>query len=125
MKKLIIILVGTIFTYTIAFAAEDKVLVTKKKFIDDNIKKLEAQFDAIDTNKDGKITEAEDKAYVKLMQEINNIRKEMSKLADTNKDGKITPEEQKALLEKMDTNKDGNVTLEEQKEYLKKNKAKK
>ncbi len=125
MKKLIIILVGTIFTCSVSFAAEDKVLVIKKKFIDDNIKKLEAQFDAIDTNKDGKITEAEDKAYVKLMQEINNIRKEMSKLADTNKDGKITPEEQKALLEKMDTNKDGNVTLEEQKEYLKKNKAKK
>ena len=125
MKKLIIILVGTIFTCSVSFAAEDKVLVTKKKFVDDNIKKLEAQFDAIDTNKDGKITEAEDKAYVKLMQEINNIRKEMSKLADTNKDGKITPEEQKALLEKMDTNKDGNVTLEEQKEYLKKNKAKK
>ena len=125
MKKLMLILVGTIFTYNVAFAAEDKVLVNKKKFIDDNIKKLEAQFDAIDTNKDGKITEAEDKAYVKLMQEINNIRKEMSKLADTNKDGKITPEEQKALLEKMDTNKDGNVTLEEQKEYLKKNKTKK
>ncbi len=125
MKKLIAILVVTIFTCNIAFAAEDKVLVTKKKFVDDNIKKLEAQFDAIDTNKDGKITEAEDKAYVKLMQEINNIRKEMSKLADTNKDGKITPEEQKALLEKMDTNKDGNVTLEEQKEYLKKNKTKK
>lgn len=125
MKKLIIILVGTIFTCSVSFAAEDKVLVIKKKFIDDNIKKLEAQFDAIDTNKDGKITEAEDKAYAKLMQEINNIRKEMSKLADTNKDGKITPEEKKALLEKMDTNKDGNVTLEEQKEYLKKNKAKK
>jgi len=125
MKKLILILVVTIFTCSISSAAEDKVLVTKKKFVDDNIKKLEAQFDAIDTNKDGKITEAEDKAYVKLMQEINNIRKEMSKLADTNKDGKITPEEQKALLEKMDTNKDGNVTLEEQKEYLKKNKAKK
>jgi Ca2+-binding EF-hand superfamily protein len=125
MKKLMFILFGTIFTCNVVFAAEDKVLVTKKKFIDDNIKKLEAQFDAIDTNKDGKITEAEDKAYVKLMQEINNIRKEMSKLADTNKDGKITPEEQKALLEKMDTNKDGNVTLEEQKEYLKKNKAKK
>ena len=125
MKKLIAILVVPIFTCNVAFAAEDKVLVTKKKFVDDNIKKLEAQFDAIDTNKDGKITEAEDKAYVKLMQEINNIRKEMSKLADTNKDGKITPEEQRALLEKMDSNKDGNVTLEEQKEYLKKNKAKK
>ncbi len=125
MKKLMLILVGTIFTCNVAFSAEDKVLVTKKKFIDDNIKKLEAQFDAIDTNKDGKVTESEDKAYVKKMQEINNIRKEMSKLADTNKDGKITPEEQRALLEKMDSNKDGNVTLEEQKEYLKKNKAKK
>ncbi len=93
---------NNIYLLNVAFAAEDKVLVTKKKFIDDNIKKLEAQFDAIDTNKDGKITEAEDKAYVKKMQEINNIRKEMSKLADTNKDGKITPEEQRALLEKMD-----------------------
>ena len=125
MKKLIAILVVTILTCNVAFAAEDKVLVTKKKFVDDNIKKLEAQFDAIDTNKDGKITESEDKAYVKKVQEINNIRKELSKLADTNKDGKVTPEEQRALLEKMDTNKDGNVTLEEQKEYLKKNKAKK
>jgi len=125
MKKLILILVGTIFTCSVGFAAEDKVIITKKKFIDDNIKNLEARFDAIDTNKDGKITEAEDKAYVKKMQEANNIRKELSKLADTNKDGKITPEEQRTLLEKMDSNKDGNVTLEEQKDYLKKNKVKK
>jgi len=125
MKKLILILVVIIFTCSVGFAAEDKVIVTKKKFVDDNIKQLEAQFDAIDTNKDGKITEAEDRAYVKKMQEINNIRKELSKLADTNKDSKVTPEEQRALLEKMDTNKDGNVTLEEQKEYLKKNKTKK
>ena len=124
MKKLIFLTTGTIIFCSAAFSAEEK-FITKKQFIDNNLKKLEAQFDEIDTNKDGKMTVAEEKAYVKKMQEIANIRQELFKLADVNKDGKVTPEEQRTLLEKMDKNKDQNVTLEEQKEYLKKNKTKK
>ena len=124
MYKILILFFSILFLSDQANSAEEK-SITKKQFIDSNIKKLEQQFDAIDTNKDGKMTEAEEKAYVKKIQEIRQVRQNLLKLADTNKDGKVTKEEQDAILLLMDTNKDGNVTLEEQKAYLKKVNSKK
>jgi len=124
MYKILILFFSLLLLHTQANSAEEK-SITKKEFIDSNLKKLEQQFDAIDTNKDGKMTEAEEKAYVKKIQEIRQVRQNILKLADTNKDGKVTKEEQDAILPLMDTNKDGNVTLEEQKAYLKKVNSKK
>lgn len=124
MYKILILFFSLLLLHTQANSAEEK-SITKKEFIDSNLKKLEQQFDAIDTNKDGKMTEAEEKAYVKKIQEIRQVRQSILKLADTNKDGKVTKEEQDAILPLMDTNKDGNVTLEEQKAYLKKVNSKK
>ena len=71
------------------------------------------------------MTEAEEKAYIKKIQEIRQVRQALLKLADTDNDGKVTGEEQKKLLIIIDVNKDGDVTLEEQKAYLKKIKTKK
>ena len=124
MYKILILFLSVLLLNAQANSAEEK-SITKKEFIDSNLKKLEQQFDAIDTNKDGKMTEAEEKAYVKKIQEIRQVRQNILKLADTNKDGKITKEEQDTILPLMDTNKDGNVTLEEQKAYLKKVNSKK
>ena len=124
MYKILILTFSLLLLHTQANSAEEK-SITKKQFIDSNIKKLEQQFDTIDTNKDGKMTEAEEKAYVKKIQEIRQVRQNLLKLADTNKDGKVTKEEQDAILLLMDTNKDGDVTLEEQKAYLKKVNSKK
>ncbi len=124
MYKILILFFSILLLNAQANSAEEK-SITKKQFIDSNIKKLEQQFDAIDTNKDGKMTEAEEKAYIKKIQEIRQVRQALLKLADTNKDGKVTEEEQKKLLMIIDVNKDGDVTLEEQKAYLKKIKTKK
>ena len=124
MYKILILFFSILLLNAQANSAEEK-SITKKQFIDSNIKKLEQQFDAIDTNKDGKMTEAEEKAYIKKIQEIRQVRQALLKLADTNKDGKVTEEEQKKLLIIIDVNKDGDVTLEEQKAYLKKIKTKK
>ena len=124
MYKILILFLSVLLLNAQANSAEEK-SITKKEFIDSNLKKLEQQFDAIDTNKDGKMTEAEEKAYVKKIQEIRQVRQNILKLADTNKDGKVTKEEQDTILQLMDTNKDGNVTLEEQKAYLKKVNSKK
>ena len=124
MYKILILFLSVLLLNAQANSAEEK-SITKKQFIDSNLKKLEQQFDAIDTNKDGKMTEAEEKAYVKKIQEIRQVRQNILKLADTNKDGKVTKEEQDVILPLMDTNKDGNVTLEEQKAYLKKVNSKK
>lgn len=124
MYKILILFLSVLLLNAQANSAEEK-SITKKEFIDSNLKKLEQQFDAIDTNKDGKMTETEEKAYVKTIQEIRQVRQSILKLADTNKDGKITKEEQDTILPLMDTDKDGNVTLEEQKAYLKKVNSKK
>ena len=124
MYKILILFFSVLFLNAQANSAEEK-FITKKQFIDSNIKKLEQQFDAIDINKDGKMTGAEEKAYIKKIQEIRQVRQALLKLADTNKDGKVTEEEQKKLLMIIDVNKDGDVTLEEQKAYLKKIKTKK
>ena len=124
MYKILILTFSLLLLHPQANSAEEK-SITKKQFIDSNLKKLEQQFDAIDTNKDGKMTEAEEKAYIKKIQEIRQVRQALLKLADTNKDGKVTEEEQTKLLTTIDVNKDGDVTLDEQKAYLKKIQTKK
>ena len=124
MYKILILFFSILLLNAQANSAEEK-SITKKEFIDSNLKKLEQQFDAIDTNKDGKMTEAEEKAYIKKIQEIRQVRQDLLKLADTNKDGKVTKEEQTKLLTTIDVNKDGDVTLDEQKAYLKKIQTKK
>jgi len=124
MYKILILFFSLLLLQIQANSAEEK-SITKKQFIDSNLKKLEQQFDAIDTNKDGKMTEAEEKAYIKKIQEIRQVRQALLKLADTNKDGKVTEEEQTKLLTTIDVNKDGDVTLDEQKAYLKKIQTKK
>jgi Ca2+-binding EF-hand superfamily protein len=124
MYKILILFFLILLLNAEANSAEEK-SITKKQFIDNNLKKLEQQFDAIDTNKDGKMTEAEEKAYIKKIQEIRQVRQALLKLADTDNDGKVTGEEQKKLLIIIDVNKDGDVTLEEQKAYLKKIQTKK
>ena len=75
------------------------------------------RFDQIDTNKDGKMTAEEEKAFVAKVQKARAERQALLKLMDENKDGKITPEEEKKLLMAMDSNKDGEVTPAEQKTY--------
>lgn len=109
---------------TVSLTAEKK-FITKKEFIDSNVKKLEQQFEAIDSNKDGKMTPAEERAYVQKVQKARLLRRNLARLADTNKDGKISKEEEKKLLIKMDINKDGSVTSKEQENYYSKNKPKK
>lgn len=116
-----ILLTFLLISISIVSHAAEKKFITKKEFLDSNIKKLEQQFDQIDSNKDQKITALEEKAYIKQVQEARLLRVGLAKLADVNKDGKITPEEEKILLTKMDTNKDGSVTFKEQTDYYKKN----
>ena len=83
--------------------------ITKKEFIDRNIKALEKRFDLVDTNKDGKIDEKENEAY---KQRIINARKEQAK-------------RRVALAKKIDTNKDGKLSKEEIESFKKKQNAKK
>ena len=75
--------------------------ITKKEFLDNNIKLLEKRFDQIDTNKDQKIDAKENNAWVKKVMKarqdrakaIQKQRAELAKKIDTNKDGKISKEE--------------------------------
>ena len=113
MKKIFLILFVSVVASTASLAAEKK-SITKKEFIDSNIKKLEQQFNAIDSNKDGKMTPAEERAYVQRVQKARLLRRNLAILADTDKNGKISKEEEKKLLTKMDVNKDGSVTPKEQ-----------
>ncbi|MDB4022786.1 EF-hand domain-containing protein [Pelagibacteraceae bacterium] len=124
MKKIFLILFVSVVASTTPLAAEKK-SITKKEFIDSNIKKLEQQFNAIDSNKDGKMTPAEERAYVQRVQKARLLRRNLAILADTDKNGKISKEEEKKLLTKMDVNKDGSVTPKEQENYYNKNKTKK
>ena len=124
MKKLFLFLFISAIASTVSSAAEKK-FITKKQFIDSNIKKLEQQFNAIDSNKDGKMTPAEERAYVQKVQKARLLRRNLAMLADINKDGKISKEEEKKLLTKMDVNKNGSVTPKEQENYYNKNKPKK
>ena len=124
MKKIFLILFISAIASTASLAAEKK-FITKKQFIDSNIKKLERQFSAIDSNKDGKMTPAEERAYVQKVQKARLLRRNLAILADINKDGKVSQEEEKKLLTKIDVNKDGSVTPKEQENYYNKNKPKK
>ena len=124
MKKVFLFLFISAIASTVSLAA-DKKFITKKQFIDSNIKKLEQQFNAIDSNKDGKMTPAEERAYVQKVQKARLLRSNLTMLADINKDGKVSKEEEKKLLTKMDVNKDGSVTPKEQENYYNKNKPKK
>lgn len=75
--------------------------ITKKEFLDSNIKLLEKRFDQIDTNKDQKIDAKENNVWVKKVMKarqdrakaIQKQRAELAKKIDTNKDGKISKEE--------------------------------
>ena len=124
MKKIFLILFISSVASTVSLAAEKK-FITKKQFIDSNIKKLERQFSAIDSNKDGKMTPAEERAYVQKVQKARLLRRNLAMLADINKDGEVSREEEKKLLTKIDVNKDGSVTTKEQENYYNKNKPKK
>jgi len=124
MKKIIFILATSIFIFNHAHAADLKT-ITKKEYIDSNTKRLEQEFDRVDTNKDGKATPEEQKSFTKKVVETRKVDEALGKLADTNKDGKLSQEERQKILLAMDVNKDGKVTAEEQKNYLKKNSTKK
>ena len=124
MKKIIFILATSIFIFNHAHAADLKT-ITKKEYIDSNTKRLEQEFDRVDTNKDGKATPEEQKVFTKKVVEARKVDEALGKLADTNKDGKLSQEERQKILVAMDVNKDGQITPEEQKNYLKKNSTQK
>ena len=75
--------------------AAEKKSITKKEFIDSNIKKLEQQFNAIDSNKDGKMTPAEERAYVQKVQKARLLRRNLAILADTTKTGRYQRKKKK------------------------------
>ena len=95
MKIFINILIFSILISTNANAEFKS--ITKKEYLDRNLKALEQRFDLIDTNKDQKIDAKENEAW---RQKIINARKaqakkraELAKKIDTNKDGKLSKEE--------------------------------
>ena len=118
MKKIFCIIIILLMSSSLVIADKhEKKFITKKEFIEKNIKQLEQRFDQIDTNKDGKMTAEEEKAFVAKVKQARADRQALLRLMDENKDGKITPEEEKKLFMAMDSNKDGEVTPAEQKAY--------
>jgi Ca2+-binding EF-hand superfamily protein len=118
MKKIFCIIIILLMSSSLVIADKhEKKFITKKEFIEKNLKQLEQRFDQIDTNKDGKMTAEEEKAFVAKVKQARADRQALLRLMDENKDGKITPEEEKKLLMAMDSNKDGEVTPAEQKAY--------
>jgi len=118
MKKIFCIIIILLMSSSLVIADKhEKKFITKKEFIEKNLKQLEQRFDQIDTNKDGKMTAEEEKAFVAKVKQARADRQVLLRLMDENKDGKITPEEEKKLLMAMDSNKDGEVTPAEQKAY--------
>lgn len=118
MKKIFCITIILLLSSSLVIADKhEKKFITKKEFIEKNLKQLEQRFDQIDTNKDGKMTVEEEKAFVAKVKQARADRQALLRLMDENKDGKITPEEEKKLLMAMDSNKDGEVTPAEQKAY--------
>ena len=118
MKKIFCITIILLMSSSLVIADKhEKKFITKKEFIEKNLKQLEQRFDQIDTNKDGKMTAEEEKAFVAKVKQARADRQVLLRLMDENKDGKITPEEEKKLLMAMDSNKDGEVTPAEQKAY--------
>jgi len=118
MKKIFCITIILLMSSSLVIADKhEKKFITKKEFIEKNLKQLEQRFDQIDTNKDGKMTAEEEKAFVAKVKQARADRQALLRLMDENKDGKITTEEEKKLLMAMDSNKDGEVTPAEQKAY--------
>ena len=118
MKKIFCITIILLMSSSLVIADKhEKKFITKKEFIEKNLKQLEQRFDQIDTNKDGKMTAEEEKAFVAKVKQARADRQALLILMDENKDGKITPEEEKKLLMAMDSNKDGEVTPAEQKAF--------
>ena len=87
--------------------------ITKKEFLDTNLKILEKRFNQIDTNNDQKIDAKENKAWrdkvIKARQErakkLKKKSQELAKKIDTNKDGKITKKELEDYKKKLNTKK--------------------
>ncbi|MCH8616949.1 EF-hand domain-containing protein [Sphingomonas sp. SM33] len=75
-----------------------------------------AQFQKLDTDKNGSLSLAEFKAVAKV--KANASPQDLLAKFDTNKDGKVSKAEYQALplaaFDRADTNKDGKVTREEQ-----------
>ena len=82
---------------------------------------LSAQFDAVDTNKDGKLDTAEMDAHRQAMHgQMRAHGEERWKAADTDGDGAISRDEAKVAMprlfaefDKLDANNDGKVTRDE------------
>tara|TARA_B100000963_G_scaffold332322_1_gene323754 strand:+ start:7351 stop:7656 length:306 start_codon:yes stop_codon:yes gene_type:complete len=87
--------------------------ITKKEFLDANLKILEKRFNQIDTNNDKKIDSKENKAW---RAKVIKARQERAK--------KLKKKSQE-LAKKIDTNKDGKITKKELEDYKKKLKSKK
>ena len=87
--------------------------ITKKEFLDTNLKILEKRFDQIDINNDQKIDAKENKAWrekvIKARQErakkLKKRSQELAKKIDANKDGKITKKELEDYKKKLNTKK--------------------
>ena len=111
MKTIQYILVLTFF-FSFDSHAEFK-SISKKKFLDTNLKILEKRFDQIDTNNDQKIDGKENEAWRK---KVLKARQERAK--------KLKKKSQE-LAKKIDSNKDGKITKKELEDYKKKLKTKK
>jgi Ca2+-binding EF-hand superfamily protein len=110
----------------IALVVFISVVTAEEKAIEKDLHKL---FDAVNKNKDGKLTEKEFLDYFKEFDKDNNgLTKEEFKKAiavapeleetlwnglDKNKDGKVSQEEVKQRFHKFDTSKDGSVDFNE------------
>jgi Ca2+-binding EF-hand superfamily protein len=97
----------------------------------DFVKKVDSQFDALDTNHDGSLSKAEvEAAEQRILQQLNAVRQQrvqaQFKQLDTNHDGQLSLQEFAAgfgtpkvnetpdqLLQKLDTNHDGKVSAAE------------
>ena len=97
----------------------------------DFVKKIDGQFNAIDTDHDGALSKAElEAAEQKTLEQLNAVRQQrveaQFKQLDTNKDGVLSVQEFGAaaptlkinetpeqLAQRLDTNKDGKVTADE------------
>mgnify|MGYP002835973957 CR=1 FL=1 len=69
--KFFLVLIFAFFISSISNAKNHDKTITKKEFLDSQMKILEARFNAVDTNKDGKITPEEKK---KFAEKINKQR---------------------------------------------------
>lgn len=110
--KIILYILALILVSNFEAFAEYKT-ITKKEFLNQNLKILERRFDQIDTNNDQKIDAKENKAWrekvIKARQErakkLKKKSQELAKKIDTNKDGKITKKELEDYKKKLNTKK--------------------